>query len=89
MPLTSWCLKRMAPQAVLDTVRPLAEDAGVKQFSPHDPRRTFISELLDAGADLSTTRALAGHANVQTTARYDRRDERSKRKAAEMLHFPH
>lgn len=81
--------ERMTPQAVLDIVRRRAEGASVKRFSPHDLRRTFISELLDAGADLSTARALAGHANVQTTARYDRREERSKKKAAEMLHFPY
>jgi integrase len=80
---------RMTPQAVLDIVRRRADGAGVKRFSPHDLRRTFICELLDAGADLSTTRSLAGHSNVQTTARYDRRDERSKRKAAEMLYFPY
>jgi integrase len=79
----------MTPQAVLDIVRRRADGAGVKRFSPHDLRRTFICELLDAGADLSTTRSLAGHSNVQTTARYDRRDERSKRKAAEMLYFPY
>src|SRR6185295_16650360 len=81
--------ERMTPQAVLDIAHRRGDAAGVKRFSPHDLRRTFISELLDAGADISTTRALAGHSNVQTTARYDRRDERSKRRAAEMLHFPY
>ena len=71
----------MTPQAVLDILRRRAKGAGVKRFSPHDLRRTFISELLDGGADLSTTRLLASHANVQTTARYGRRDERSRRRA--------
>ena len=79
----------MTPQAVRDVVVRRAKQAGVENVTPHDLRRSFVSDLLDAGADISTVAAMAGHASVQTTARYDRRGEAAKRKAAKALHVPY
>ncbi|RTR31663.1 tyrosine-type recombinase/integrase [Shewanella atlantica] len=56
-------------------------------ISPHDLRRTFITELLNQKVDLSTASKLAGHANVTTTQIYDKRDESVMREAIDQLDY--
>jgi integrase len=61
-----------------------AMQAGIEDFSPHDLRRTAISNLLDE-ADLSTTAQIVGHASVNTTRRYVGRSEQPKEQASEYI----
>jgi site-specific recombinase XerD len=81
-------LRRLTDKAVRYIVAERAEQAGVADVSPHDFRRSSISDLLDQGVDLSTVQRMAGHADPKTTARYDRRGERTQREAAGRLHVP-
>ena len=73
--------RQLSSQAIYEIVRQRAEQAQIKPCKPHDLRRTFVTRLLEAGVDINTTRQLAGHNDIQTTARYDLRDEKMQRKA--------
>lgn len=79
----------LVSQSLYDMLARRAEGAHVRSFSPHDMRRSFVGDMLDAGVDISTVARIAGHASVVTTARYDRRGDDAKRKAAGVLHVPY
>jgi site-specific recombinase XerD len=81
--------RRMSTQAIYNLLIKRAQQAGVQHVSPHDLRRTLAGDLLDAGADIVTVQRILGHASVDTTARYDRRPEEVKRKAATLIHVPY
>jgi site-specific recombinase XerD len=79
--------RRLVTRSVNKILRDRQRTAGIAKFTPHDLRRTFISNLLDTGVDLATVQQLAGHTHVDTTSLYDRRRERAARRAMERLRF--
>jgi len=81
--------RHMSTTALHFILRKRAAEAGVNDITAHDFRRTFAGELLDAGQDISTVAAMLGHADVKTTAKYDRRGERAKENAAAFISVPY
>jgi site-specific recombinase XerD len=77
--------RALSPQFVYLLSGRLAGAAGVKAFSPHDLRRTFITSLLDRDVDIATVSDLVGHEQIETTKRYDRRGDKRKRVAVDRL----
>jgi integrase/recombinase XerD len=79
-------LTGLTAQTVMDILKKHAKNAGLTEpVSPHDMRRSFIGDALDAGIDLATVADIVGHASTDTTRRYDRRGERRKQEAAKKL----
>ncbi|GAA4208974.1 tyrosine-type recombinase/integrase [Streptosporangium oxazolinicum] len=82
-------VRHMSGQAIRKMLNRRLRETGAKATpTPHDFRRTFIGELLDAGVDLATAQALVGHASPTTTARYDRRPHAKRREAVDRLTTP-
>jgi site-specific recombinase XerC len=82
-------IRRLTTQAVYALVDRRTRKAGVSHLSPHDGRRTFASDLFDAGVDAVQVQGLMGHASLLTTGAYDRRPELARLAAVERLHFPY
>jgi site-specific recombinase XerC len=65
--------KELSAHAIYRIVKHRGKSIGIDNLRPHDLRRTFVSLMLEQGADLSTVSKAVGHASVATTTRYDKR----------------
>ncbi len=61
---------RLTRQGAWAVLRRAAEQAGLRQVSPHTLRHTFATHMLDGGADIRVVQVLLGHASVTTTQIY-------------------
>ena len=81
---------RLSDQTIYHLIKKRASQAGLlKKTTPHDMRRTFVSDLLDVGVDLATVSKMAGHEDTNTTKRYDRRSSKVMQEAVEKLDVPY
>jgi 5-methylcytosine-specific restriction endonuclease McrA len=77
-----------APVSV-ETIATIVEEvrlrAQVAPFAPHDLRRSFATHLFRAGKDIKIISKLMRHANIATTAGYDKRSDEEAKAAVDSL----
>lgn len=78
---------RLTTHSVRYMLRATAKAAGVQPFGSHDFRRTFATDLLETH-DAVLVSKLMNHRKVQSTMRYDVREDLARLEAVTSLGFP-
>lgn len=81
-------LSSMSTTAIGKMLKKRAREAGVKSFTMHDLRRTFLTNGWSIGIPGTQLKTIAGHASIETTAAYDRGDLEEALESSERLHYP-
>lgn len=76
---------RIEGQAAAVILRSRAEQAGIEPLTPHDLRRSYISDLFDQGVDVATIAKIVGHTDITITITYDRRQAAPAQRAANLI----
>jgi integrase len=69
---------RLSADGIAKALGTRVRAAGLTAATPHDMRRTYITDLLNRDVDPLTVAGLAGHARLDTTRKYDRRPHASR-----------
>lgn len=77
----------MQPMSIYRIILRRSQIAKIDNLRPHDLRRTFATRMLDAGCDIVILQRAMGHSSPTTTARYDRRPEKSRERICKALKF--
>lgn len=72
--------KQIDGQAVYNLVKKL-----LGNYSPHDFRRTLVSDLLDSKTDYAIIQNITGHSSTEMIKRYDRRGDKATQSAMDTL----
>ena len=75
----------LSPRAVEYLIKKYSTRAGLENVTPHVLRHTFCKSLVDTGESLGRVATLAGHENLNTTAKYTKATGRDLQNAVEKL----
>ena len=78
----------ISDRAIYDIIERRRDASGVAGFTPHDLRRTYITDAIRRGQPLHLIQKQAGHATLAQTARYDRSEDDERAAMAAKLILP-